>query len=33
MISHCTKPDRDKQNAGKLQERKLKNFGGRFEKI
>ena len=24
MISHFTKPDRDKQNMGKLQERKLK---------
>ena len=33
MISHCTKPDRDKENTGKLQERKLKNFEGRFGKI
>ena len=27
------KPDGDKQNTGKLQKRKLKNFGGRFGKI
>ena len=33
LFSHCTKPDRDKQNTRKLQERKLKNFGGRFGRI